>query len=49
VAPDTSACPVCRHVALCREAGMTRPSEWYRDGVDSPPYCVRVLDLAAKG
>lgn len=49
VAVDTETCPTCRHAPLCREAGMTRPSEWYRDGVESPPYCVRVLDMATKG
>ncbi len=42
--PDADRCPACRHAALCRRAGMVRPSEWYRDSVESPPYCVRVLD-----
>lgn len=43
--PDADRCPACRHAALCRRAGMVRPSEWYRDSVESPPYCVRVLDI----
>ncbi len=45
IAVDTGTCPACRHAPLCREAGMTRPSEWYRDGVEEPLYCMRVLDM----
>jgi hypothetical protein len=39
--PDADRCPACRHAALCRRAGMVRPSECTRDSVESPPYCVR--------
>lgn len=42
--PDDAACSPCRHFALCRENGMIRPSEWFRDsGEGGEPFCKRVM------
>lgn len=46
-APDDTTCPSCRHVKVCKENGMVRPSEWYRDMYPEVPYCKRVLSRAA--
>jgi MoaA/NifB/PqqE/SkfB family radical SAM enzyme len=46
MAPDTVTCPACKYTELCRENGMKRPSEWYRDMYPERPYCKRVLDQA---
>jgi MoaA/NifB/PqqE/SkfB family radical SAM enzyme len=48
VAPDETTCPSCRHVAACREKGMVRPSETFRDHVENVPFCKRVMDLVVK-
>jgi hypothetical protein len=48
VAADDAACASCRHLALCRENGMLRPSERNRDMDESSPFCVRVLDAACR-
>ncbi len=45
VAPDETTCPSCEHTALCRENGMIRPSEWFRDMHPEVRFCKRVLDL----
>jgi MoaA/NifB/PqqE/SkfB family radical SAM enzyme len=47
VAPDETTCPSCGYTKLCKENGMIRPSEWYRDMYPEVPYCKRVLDRAA--
>jgi hypothetical protein len=47
IAPDRETCPVCKYAAVCRENGMDRPSEWFRDMHPEVPYCKRVLDRAA--
>ena len=46
VAPDEITCPTCNYYRPCRENGMSRPSEWYRDMHSGAPYCKRVLDRA---
>jgi MoaA/NifB/PqqE/SkfB family radical SAM enzyme len=47
VLPDETICPSCKYVGLCRENGMVRPSEGYRDMHADTPYCQRVLDRLA--
>jgi MoaA/NifB/PqqE/SkfB family radical SAM enzyme len=44
VAPDETTCPSCKYAEPCKENGMVRPSEWYRDMHPDVPYCKRVLD-----
>jgi MoaA/NifB/PqqE/SkfB family radical SAM enzyme len=44
VGPDEITCPACKYAKLCKENGMIRPSEWYRDMCPDVPYCRRVLD-----
>lgn len=46
VSGDRANCVDCMHSQLCRNGGMTRPSEWYRDMSPQLPYCVRVLSKA---
>jgi len=46
VAPDEIICPSCEYTDLCRENGMIRPSEWFRDMHPDVPFCKRVLDRA---
>ena len=41
---DETKCPSCKYVQLCRENGMVRPSEAYRDLYLDKSYCRRVLD-----
>lgn len=48
IAPDRETCPTCRYHRDCRENGMVRPSEWFRDMQTDVPYCKRVLDRAAQ-
>jgi MoaA/NifB/PqqE/SkfB family radical SAM enzyme len=47
VAPDDATCPSCKYAQLCKENGMIRPSEGYRDLNIDTPYCRRVLDRIA--
>jgi MoaA/NifB/PqqE/SkfB family radical SAM enzyme len=47
IAPDRSVCPLCNYFEMCRQNGMVRPSEWYRDMLPEVPYCKRVLDITA--
>ena len=47
VAPDETTCPSCGYTKLCKENGMIRPSEWYRDMNPEVPFCKRVLDKAS--
>ena len=47
IAPDRSVCPLCNYFEMCRQNGMVRPSEWYRDMHPEVPYCKRVLDITA--
>ena len=47
VAPDEISCLSCGYSRLCKESGMVRPSEWYRDMHPEVPYCKRVLGRAA--
>jgi MoaA/NifB/PqqE/SkfB family radical SAM enzyme len=47
VAPDYATCPSCKNGQLCKENGMVRPSEGYRDLHGDTPYCRRVLDRIA--
>jgi len=47
VAPDEATCPSCKYAQLCKENGMIRPSEGYRDLDIGKPYCRRVLDRIA--
>lgn len=47
VAPDETTCPSCGYTKLCKENGMIRPSEWYRDMYPEVPFCKRVLDKAS--
>jgi len=47
VAPDDATCPSCKYAQLCKENGMIRPSEGYRDLNVGTPYCRRVLDRIA--
>jgi MoaA/NifB/PqqE/SkfB family radical SAM enzyme len=51
VGPDKVHCPACRYAGLCRENGMIRPPEAYRDVHADELYCRRVLDtiLGEKG
>jgi len=44
VGPDESTCPLCKYFELCKENGIVRPSEAYRDLYFDTPYCRRVLD-----
>jgi len=44
VLPDETTCPSCKYVEICRENGMIRPSEGYRDMYSEVLYCKRVLD-----
>lgn len=44
VGPDEATCPMCKHVKLCEESGMVRPSQGYGDLYADIPYCRRVLD-----
>jgi MoaA/NifB/PqqE/SkfB family radical SAM enzyme len=47
-APDVATCPACRHAKTCKENGMVRPSEWFRDMDPGVPFCKRVLDNATR-
>jgi MoaA/NifB/PqqE/SkfB family radical SAM enzyme len=47
VAPDQKICPTCQYENVCRENGMVRPSEYYRDPYPDVPYCQRVLQNVA--
>ena len=49
VKPDSSICPSCKYLELCRKSGMYRPSESY-DGVMNryKPYCRQVLNEIAE-
>jgi len=47
VAPDDGTCPLCKYAQLCKENGMIRPSEGYRDLNIDTPYCRRVLNRIA--
>jgi MoaA/NifB/PqqE/SkfB family radical SAM enzyme len=47
VAPNETTCPSCKYAQLCRENGMIRPSEGFRDTHNNIPYCKRVLDRIA--
>jgi len=47
VALDETTCPWCKYAQVCRENGMIRPSEAYRDLQADTPYCRRVLDRIA--
>jgi len=47
VKPDETVCPSCKHLEVCRENGMVRPSEGCRSMHGNTPYCVRVLERAA--
>jgi len=47
VEPDETTCPSCGYFRLCKELGMIRPSEWFRDRRREIPFCKRVLDRAA--
>jgi len=51
VGPDEATCPSCKYAQVCKENGMVRPSEAYRDLYVDTPYCRRVLDKipAAQG
>lgn len=49
VSADETVCPHCGFIAACRESGMLRPSEPFRDMDESIPYCKRVLGLIADG
>lgn len=48
VSPDDAACGGCGFLALCRENGMLRPSEWFRS-MGSEYFCREVLALAGSG
>ncbi len=48
VSKDVETCPGCPHIKACRESGMLRPSEWFRDMKENP-YCRRVLDKIIAG
>lgn len=45
VSPDETICRSCEHVGKCRENGMMRPSEPFRDHEEKVPFCKRVMDL----
>jgi len=47
VGPDETKCPSCKYAHLCKENGIIRPSEGYRDYNIDAPYCRRVLDRIA--
>jgi MoaA/NifB/PqqE/SkfB family radical SAM enzyme len=47
VGPDETTCPSCKYTYLCKENGMVRPSEGYRDPYIGTHYCRRVLDKIA--
>ncbi len=49
VGHDDAACGECRFLALCREHGMTRPSEWFRSMGTPGQFCRDVLSLAVAG
>jgi MoaA/NifB/PqqE/SkfB family radical SAM enzyme len=46
VGPDDDACYGCRFMALCRENGMVRPSEWFRSMGRPGQFCRDVMALA---
>jgi hypothetical protein len=46
VSPDETICPVCKYAKMCRENGMVRPSEPFRDHEEKTPFCKRAMDLA---
>jgi len=46
VGPDDGACGGCRFMALCRENGMLRPSEWFRSMGGAGQFCRDVMALA---
>lgn len=50
VAEDRVTCPACPFFDTCREAGMLRPSEWFRQADDAGPvpFCRRVLEAAKR-
>ncbi|HPC42650.1 MAG TPA: radical SAM protein [Spirochaetota bacterium] len=47
VGPDDAACGGCRFMAVCREHGMARPSEWFRSMGRPGQFCRDVMSLAA--
>jgi MoaA/NifB/PqqE/SkfB family radical SAM enzyme len=47
VSQDRIICGNCTYSRLCRQEGMLRPSEWYRDMFPEVPYCKRVLTKAS--
>jgi len=49
VSVDEATCPQCRFLGPCRDAGMLRPSEPFREIDEAVPYCKRVLGLIADG
>ncbi len=49
VGPDDAACGGCRFMAICREHGMMRPSEWFRSMGRPGQFCRDVLSLAVPG
>jgi MoaA/NifB/PqqE/SkfB family radical SAM enzyme len=44
VSPERTICPSCKYAGLCKESGMIRPPEGYRDLHGDTPYCRQVLD-----
>lgn len=48
VTPDATVCPACDYLQICREKGMMRPSEKFRDYVEEMPFCRRVMGLAVR-
>lgn len=44
--PDDEGCAGCAYLALCRENGMVRPSEWFRSMGAQGRFCREVLALA---
>ncbi len=46
VGPDDAACGGCPFLAICREHGMMRPSEWFRSMGRPGQFCRDVMSLA---
>jgi MoaA/NifB/PqqE/SkfB family radical SAM enzyme len=44
VAPDDTACPLCKYIERCRDNGLLRPSGYEWGKYNGLPYCRRVLD-----
>jgi MoaA/NifB/PqqE/SkfB family radical SAM enzyme len=47
VSPDEATCPSCEYKELCKENGVVRPSDSFREMRSEVPYCRQILDRIA--